>query len=152
MITLAGISHIYRLYGFFGVMCSIIPKNMFKWLQCIWKFLSFDEQCETTCQCTNLTFGFISGFSSFEIPLKATIKTYKTKPITNQVWEWFWLPININKDEYQQGWIRIFKIKFETFNSSIDISMILLRMGKRHFLIVVHTKIYTDYSLLLPIH
>ena len=39
-------------FGFFGVMCSIIPKNMFKWLQCIWNFLSFDEQCETTCQST----------------------------------------------------------------------------------------------------
>ena len=39
-------------FGFFGVTGTIIPKNMFKQLQCIWNFLSFDKHCETTCQST----------------------------------------------------------------------------------------------------
>ena len=110
-------------FGFFGVMCSIIPKNMFKWLQCVWNFLFIWQ-----AMWNYLSIHKMSPLVSFSSSSPLTTKTYKvTKTITNQVWKWFWLPESItNTNSGEQESLRL-NLRH---NFSIDISMILLRMKK----------------------
>ena len=88
-------------FGLFGVMCSIIPKNMFKWLQYIWNFLSFDKQCETNCQSTKSHLWFHFWVLLLWNPCKCNDKSIKQQK-SNHVWKWFWRRksiTNTNPDE-----------------------------------------------------
>ena len=70
-------------FGFFGVMYSIFPKNMLNDFGAHEVFFHSTSNVKQLVNPQNLTFGFNFGFSSFEMPLKATIKAYKTtKTIT----------------------------------------------------------------------
>ena len=100
-------------FVFSGVMCSVIPKNMLKWLQCIWNFLSFDEQCETTCQSTKSHLWFHFRVLLLWNPPKSNDKNIYNNKNHYKSSMRIVLTSRINH-LYQSGWIRIFKIKFET--------------------------------------